>query len=81
MVFKKFIINWKVYVIRPYGNGKGKILRHYDKQTIWSFQYYGEKEGLYIETMEENYKHAIKYCFHTEQEAIDYCNHMNGELC
>lgn len=28
-----------------------------------------------------NSRILLQSCFHTEQEAIDYCNHMNGELC
>ena len=74
-----FEIGDEIYAIRPYGNGKGKILYAYDKQTIWSFHYYDDKDNLYIETREENYKHSYKYCFKTKQEAIDYCSKKNYE--
>ena len=75
-----FEIGDEVWVVTIIGNGNGNCVYIYDKQIIWAFHYYNEKHKLYIETVEEGQR-SIKYCFHTEQQAIDYCNHMNGELC
>jgi hypothetical protein len=47
---------------------------------IVCFQMY--KSGLFVDVKDRcESLIPIKYCFHTEQQAIDYCNHMNGELC
>lgn len=72
-----FEIGDEVYIIKPIGNGNGGFKYVYNRQIIWAFHYYNEKHKLYIETVEEGQR-AIKYCFHTEQQAIDYCNRMNG---
>ena len=73
-----FEIGDEVYIVKVFGNGKGKTILCHEKDFIYGFHYYDSKHKLYIDTQDSG-MYAIKYCFHTEQQAIDYCNHMNGE--
>lgn len=67
------------YVFR---NNKYYVSRGCISKLIISQSYYNKNIlDVVVEFSYNAWDIPLSQLFHTEQQAIDYCNHMNGELC